>query len=168
MKTKDTDNAARRYIISAIVENCPGVLARVVGLFSARGFNIATLNVGEMENPQYSRITITVSGDMEILEQVRKQLEKLIDTLKVMELSNDKCIVRDSALIKLSVPAARRAEAVNLITIFRADIVDVSERQMIVEIHGDEDKIQNFLRLASPYGIDEMVRAGSIALKCAN
>jgi acetolactate synthase-1/3 small subunit len=154
-----------RHLISAVVENKPGVLARIASLFSARGFNIESLNVGETENPQWSRMTITVSGDSQILEQIRKQLEKLIDTLKVSELSQDKCVERDLALIKIKVPAARRLELTNLVDLFRARIVDVGERHMIVEVVGDEDKIQAFLKLVAPFGIGEMVRAGRIAIK---
>lgn len=163
MKDKTANN--RRHIISAVVENRPGVLARIVDLFSARGFNIDSLNVGETENPQWSRMTITVGGERQILEQIRKQLEKLIDTLKVTELSDEACIERDFALIKLNVPAAKRAEVTNLVDIFNGRIADVSERRMIVELVGDEEKLQTFLKLASPFGIVEMVRAGRIALK---
>lgn len=154
-----------RHLISAVVENKPGVLARIASLFCARGFNIESLNVGETENPQWSRMTITVSGDTQILEQIRKQLEKLIDTLKVSELSESKCVERDLALIKIKVPAQRRPEVTNLVDLFRARIVDVGERHLIVEVVGDEDKIQAFIKLAAPFGIAEMVRAGRIAIK---
>lgn len=154
-----------RHIISAVVENRPGVLARIASLISARGFNIESLNVGETENPQWSRMTISVSGDEQILEQVRKQLEKLIDTLKVTELSKEECIERDFTLVKLNVPAMKRAEVTNLVNIFNGRIADVSERRMIVELTGMEDMLQTFLKLAAPYGIVEMVRAGRIALK---
>ena len=155
----------KRHIISAIVENKPGVLARISSLFCARGFNIESLNVGETENSQWSRMTITVSGDNQVLEQVRKQLEKLIDTLKVSELSDHDCIEQDLALIKLKIPANRRSEIKDLVEIFRARIADVGERHMIVEIAGNEDKIQSFVRLVTPFGISEMVRAGRIAIK---
>ncbi len=154
-----------RHLISAVVENRPGVLARIASLFSARGFNIESLNVGETENPHLSRMTITVSGDVQILEQIRKQLEKLIDTLKVSELSELKRVERDLALIKMNVPPKRRAEATNLADLFRARIVDVSEKHMIVEVVGDEEKIETFVKLAAPFGIAEMVRAGRIAIK---
>ena len=155
----------RRHIISAVVENKPGVLARIASLFCARGFNIESLNVGETENAQWSRMTITVSGDAQVLEQVRKQLEKLIDTLKVTELSDFDCIERDLALIKLKIPSNRRSEIRDLVEIFRARIADVSERHMIVEVAGSEDKIQAFVRLVTPFGITEMVRAGRIAIR---
>ncbi len=154
-----------RHLISAVVENKPGVLARIASLFSARGFNIESLNVGETENPQWSRMTITVSGDVLILEQIRKQLEKLIDTLKVSELSEAKCVERDLALVKMTVPQKRRAEVTNLVDLFHARIVDVSERHMIAEVVGNEEKIETFVKLAAPFGIAEMVRAGRIAIK---
>ena len=155
----------KRHIISAVVENRPGVLARVVSLFSARGFNIERLNVGETENPRWSRMTIAVSGDDGIIEQIRKQLEKLVDTLKVGELSESARIERDLALIKLRMPPARRGEMRDLADIFRARIADVTERHMTVEISGDEDKIEAFVRLAAPFGIVEMVRAGRVVIK---
>lgn len=167
-------NGVSRHIISAVVENRPGVLARIASLFSARGFNIESLNVGETiedlsvknaDHSQWSRMTITVSGDEQILEQVRKQLEKLIDTLKVTELSREACVERDFALVKLNVPSGKRAEVTNLVHIFKGRIVDVSERRVMVEVTGSEDKLQTFLKLASQYGIVEMVRAGRIALK---
>ncbi len=161
----NTPSRHNRHLISAVVENKPGVLARIASLFCARGFNIESLNVGETENPQWSRMTITVSGDAMILEQIRKQLEKLIDTLKVSELSEAKRIERDLALIKVKAPPQRRAEVTNLADLFRARIVDVGERHMIVEVVGDEEKIQSFVRLAAPFGISEMVRAGRIAIK---
>lgn len=156
---------SKRHIISAVVENKPGVLARIASLFCARGFNIESLNVSETENPQWSRMTITVTGDQIILEQIRKQLEKLIDTLKVSELSDAACVERDMALVKLNVPAARRGEMLDLTKIFRARIADVSERHMIVEISGGEEKIETFIKLASPFGVIEMVRAGRIVIK---
>lgn len=155
----------KRHVISAVVENKPGVLARIASLFCARGFNIDSLNVGETDNPQWSRMTITVTGDDQILEQIRKQLEKLIDTLKVSELSDDLCVERDFALIKLKVPPQKRGEMRDLVEIFRARIADVSERHIIVEISGSEEKLETFIKLAAPFGIVEMVRAGRIAIK---
>lgn len=159
------DARENRHLLSALVENKPGVLARIASLFSARGFNIESLNVGETDNPQWSRMTIAVTGDDHVLEQVRKQLEKLIDTLKVTELSDSACVERDFALIKLKTPPARRGEVRDLADIFRARIADVSERHMTVEISGSEEKIQHFVKLVTPFGIVEMVRAGRIAIK---
>lgn len=155
----------KQHIISAVVENKPGVLARISSLFCARGFNIDSLNVGETENPEFSRMTIVVSGDDRVLEQIRKQLSKLIDTLKVIELSGAPCVESDLALVKLKVPAARRGEVLDLVTIFRARVADVSEKHMIVEISGNEDKIQAFIRVVAPFGVAEMVRAGRIAMR---
>lgn len=155
----------KRHIISAVVENKPGVLARIASLFGARGFNIESLTVGETENPQWSRMTIAVTGPDQVLEQIRKQLEKLIDTLKVSELSETACVERDLALVKVKIPPNRRSEMADLAVIFRARIADVSERHMVVEISGDEEKIDAFIHLASPFGIVEMVRAGRIAIK---
>jgi acetolactate synthase-1/3 small subunit len=155
----------KRHIISAVVENQPGVLARVASLFSARGFNIESLNVGETENPLWSRMTISLSGDDRVIEQIRKQLEKLVDTIKVSELAGSACLERDLALIKLKAPPNRRGEVRDLADIFRARIADVTERHMTVEISGDEEKLQAFIRLAAPFGIAEMARAGRIAIK---
>ncbi len=155
----------KRHIISAVVENKPGVLARIASLFSARGFNIESLNVGETENPQWSRMTITVSGDAPVMEQVRKQLEKLIDTLKVTELSGEGSLERDLALIKLKAPAQRRGELRDLVEIFRARVADVSEKHMIVEISGSEEKVDSFVKLLAPFGIVEMARSGRIVIK---
>lgn len=156
---------SKRHIISAVVENKPGVLARIASLFGARGFNIESLTVGETESSQWSRMTISVTGPDQVLEQIRKQLEKLIDTLKVTELSETSCVERDLALVKVKMPANRRSEMADLAAIFRARIADVSERHMVVEISGDEEKIDAFVRLASPFGIVEMVRAGRIVIK---
>lgn len=161
----NTPSRHHRHLISAVVENKPGVLARIASLFCARGFNIESLNVGETENPQLSRMTITASGDEQILEQIRKQLEKLIDTLKVTELSQSRCIERDLALVKVKVLPQKRAEVSNLADLFHARVVDVGERHMIIEVVGDEEKIQTFVKLAAPFGISEMVRAGRIAIK---
>ena len=155
----------KRHIISAIVENKPGVLARIASLFGARGYNIESLTVGETENSQWSRMTIAVTGPEEVLEQIRKQLEKLIDTLKVTELTDADCVERDLALVKVKVPAAKRSEFRDLVDIFNARIVDIGDKHMIVELAANERKIETFITLATPFGISEMVRAGRIALK---
>lgn len=155
----------KRHLISVMVENKPGVLARIASLFSARGFNIESLTVGETESSQWSRMTIAVSGDRLVLEQIRKQLEKLIDTLKVTELTDFDCIECDLALIKVKMPPNRRSEMRDLTEIFKARIADLTERHMIVEISGSEEKLQAFIRLATPFGIVEMVRAGRVAIK---
>ncbi|MDR3211251.1 MAG: acetolactate synthase small subunit [Planctomycetota bacterium] len=154
-----------RHIISVVVENKPGVLARIASLFSARGFNIESLNVGETENSELSRMTIVVSGDDRILEQVRKQLSKLIDTIKVTDITDSTSVESDLALVKIKVPSGRRSELVDIANLFQARLADVSEKHVIIEISGGEDKLESFLRLIAPYGISEMVRAGRIALR---
>lgn len=158
-------DATRRHIIGVVVENKPGVLARIASLFSARGFNIESLNVGETDDPRLSRMTIVVSGGDRTLEQIRKQLSKLIDTLKVTELSDSPCVEIDLALIKVKAQADRRGEILNLAAIFHAKIADVSDRHLIVEVTGDETRLDAFLKLLEPYGIVEMVRAGRIVMK---
>ncbi len=155
----------KKHIISAVVENKPGVLARITSLFSARGFNIESLNVGETDQPHLSRMTIVVTGEDKVLEQIRKQLSKLIDTLKVVELTDSPIVASDLALVKIKAPSGRRGEVLDLANIFKARIADVSEKSMIVEISGSEEKIESFLKLATPFGIVEMMRAGRLAMK---
>ena len=154
-----------RHIISAVVANRPGVLARVAGLFSARGFNIESLAVGETENPERSRMTIAVSGDDLVLEQIRKQLSKLIDTIKVTEFTEVPHVERDLVLVKVKIPPARRGEVIQIANIFRGKIVDVSEKQLMVEASGTEDKIDALVKALRPFGISELVRTGRIAMK---
>jgi acetolactate synthase-1/3 small subunit len=153
-----------KHIISALVANRPGVLAHAAGLFSARGFNIDSLAVGETEQPDMSRMTIVVAGDEGILEQVRKQLGKLIDVVKVQDFSGMPCVERDLALVRVRATADRRGEIVELADIFRGRIVDVGRNDMMIEMSGTEDKIEAFLDLLRPYGIREMARTGRIAL----
>lgn len=153
-----------RHVISVLVSNKPGVLARVAGLFSARGFNIESLAVGETEDPAVSRMTIVVPGDETILEQVRKQLSKLVDTLKVQDFRETPCVIRDLMLIKVKAPAAKRGEIIEIVNVFKAQIVDMAEKTLIVEITGEEDKIDRFIRMLRPYGIVEMMRTGRVAM----
>ncbi len=153
-----------RHIISATVQNKPGVLARVAGLFSARGFNIESLAVGETEDPTRSRMTVVVGGDEAILEQVRKQLAKLIDTIKVQDFQTTPCVKRDLMLIKIKCPPQKRAETMEIINVFRGRVVDLGEKTMMIEVAGEEDKIDAFVNLMRPYGILEMVRTGRIAM----
>ncbi len=154
----------QKHIISTLVANRPGVLARVSGLFSARGFNIDSLAVGETERPEFSRMTIVVAGDESILEQVRKQLEKLVDVVKVQDFSDLRHVERDLALVRVNAPVSRRSEVLELVEIFRARIVDVGHNEVMVELAGTEEKIEAFLDLVRPYGIREMARTGRIAL----
>ncbi len=154
-----------RHIISVIVENKPGVLARIAGLFSARGFNIESLAVGSTENPERSRMTIVVAGDDAVLEQVRKQLEKLIDTIKVTDFNDTPIIERDLLLIKIRTPSAKRREVLEVVNIFRGRVVDVSPKSLIVEVSGTEEKIDAFIEALRPYGISELARTGRIAMR---
>lgn len=154
----------KRHIISALVYNRPGVLARIATLFAARGYNIDSLAVGETDNPEISRMTIVVRGDEKILEQVEKQLNKLIDVIKVYEFSKVDHIERDLILVKVNATAKTRAEIIEIAEIFRAKIVDVSHQTLVLEITGDEDKINAFINLLKSYGIKELVRTGVIAI----
>ena len=153
-----------KHIISALVANRPGVLAHMAGLFSARGFNIDSLAVGETEQPEFSRMTIVVAGDETILEQVRKQLEKLVDVVKIQDFSGIAHVERDLALIRVNAPVDRRNEIIELVEIFRANIVDVSHNELMIELAGDEEKLGALVDLLRPYGIRELVRTGRIAL----
>ncbi|MDI6640948.1 MAG: acetolactate synthase small subunit [Elusimicrobiota bacterium] len=153
-----------RHTVSALVENKPGVLARIATLFAARGFNIDSLAVGETEDPTVSRMTVTVRGDEKILEQIEKQLNKLIDVIKVWEYSQVDHIERDLALIKVKADKSNRSEILQIVDIFRANIVDVSKEGVIIEVTGDEEKIQALVNMLKPYTIKEMVRTGIVAI----
>ena len=153
-----------KHTISVLVENKPGVLARVAGLFSGRGFNIESLTVGETEDAAVSRMTIVVGGDDMILEQVSKQLNKLIDTIKVIDMTEKQFINRELALIKVAVNAGNRGEVIQVVNIFRGKIVDISSKTFTVEVTGTDDKINALLELLMPFGIKEMVRTGAVAL----
>jgi acetolactate synthase-1/3 small subunit len=153
-----------KHIISALVANRPGVLAHAAGLFSARGFNIDSLAVGETENPQFSRMTIVARGDDQILEQIVKQLRKLIYVIKVQEVTPSENVQRDLVLIKVSADAHKRQEICQIADIFRAKIIDVGQQDMIVELTGEESKIEALLTLLRPYGIREMARTGTVAM----
>lgn len=153
-----------RHIISAIVENKPGVLAHIAGLFAGRGFNIDSLAVGETEDPTRSRMTVVVRGDDAVLEQVRKQLGKIIDVIKVSDFAGEDIVERDLMLIKVKASPAQRMEIVLLVEMFRARVVDVSPNDLLVEISGQERKIEAFIDLMRPNGILELARTGRIAL----
>ena len=152
------------HIISALVANRPGVLARVAGLFSSRGFNISSLAVGETENPDISRMTISARGDDATIEQIRKQLDKVIDIIKVQDFSDRDYVQRDLLLVKVTVPAAKRSEIFQLCEIFQGKVVDIGTRHIILEIAGPEAKVEAILQLLRPYGIKEVVRSGRIAM----
>src|SRR5262245_4069197 len=154
--------------ISVVVENKFGVLARIATLFAARGFNIDSLAVGETEDPAVSRMTIVASGDERVLEQVEKQLNKLVDVIKVANFDATPHIERDLALIKVRADKNNRSEIFQIVDIFRAKIVDVAAETLVVEITGDEEKIEALEELLRPFGIQEMARTGVIALARGN
>ncbi|MCS7184483.1 MAG: acetolactate synthase small subunit [bacterium] len=158
-------NELKRFVVSALVENRAGVLAKISGLFSARGYNIDSLAVGETEDPTISRMTIVVKGNEKILEQILKQLNRLIDVIKVFDLSDKPIVERDLILIKIKFNKANRSELIEIVDIFRGKIVDVGKEEIIVEITGDEDKIEAFIELAKSYGIVELARTGIVALQ---
>jgi len=157
-----------KHTLSVLVENRAGVLSRVAGLFSRRGFNIDSLAVGVTENPDISRITIIVNGDDYTVEQVTKQLNKLIDVIKIKRLDDSDSVSRELALIKVSATAETRSEIVQLVEIFRAKIVDVSKSTLTIEISGAEDKVAALLDLLRQFGIKEIVRTGTIAIERGN
>ena len=154
-----------RHVVSVVVENKPGVLARISGLFSRRGFNIDSLAVGPTEDANYSRITIVVNGEDMIIEQISKQLYKLIDTYKVVDLTKINHIERELVLVKVNITASTRSEVIEIINIFRAKIVDISEKTLCVEVTGVQEKINGLLKLLKKFGIAEVVRTGSIAIQ---
>ena len=153
-----------RHIISALVQNEPGVLAHVAGMFAARGFNIDSLVVGETEQPEQSRMTIVVHGDDRVLEQVRKQLAKVVAVIKVRDFSGVAHVERDLMLVRLSVTAERRGPVLDLINIFRGRVVDVSSKSIMIQLTGPEDKMEAFIECCRPYGIKEVARTGVIAM----
>ena len=157
-----------RHVLSILVENQSGVLSRVSGLFSRRGYNIDSLSVGETEDPKVSRMTIVVRGDDNILEQIKKQLNKLIDVIKIVELDTQQSVFRELALIKVKTSMASRASIIEIVDIFRAKIVDVANETLTVEMTGDERKIEAFIKIMEPYGISEIVRTGLTALERGN
>ena len=150
--------------LSIIVENRPGVLVRVVSLFARRGYNIESLAVGTTENEKYSRITTVVDGDDHVIEQISKQLYKLIDVLKVNDVDPAQSVVRELAMIRVTTDSTTRSEIMQIVDIFRAKIVDVGRKSMVVEMTGDQDKIAALTDLLRPFGIKELVRTGKIAM----
>src|SRR5512133_3093887 len=154
----------RKHILSILVENKPGVLTRVAGLFARRGFNIDTLVVGPTDDPTLSRITLTLDGAMHPIDQVTKQLHKLVNVIKIRDLEPDETIARELALFKVSAPIESRAEIMQFAEIFRAKIVDVSRRSLTIEVTGSADKVEAFERMIRPHGLIEMVRTGEVAI----
>ena len=154
-----------QHIVSALVENRAGTLSRVSGLFSRRGFNIDSLTVGETDNPSISRMTIAVTGEERILEQIVKQLEKLVDVIAVQELESSSCLRREIMLVKIGVDEKNRPAILEIAGIFRARIVDVSQTTITVEATGNMEKLNGLLLLMRPYGILELARTGLVALE---
>lgn len=153
-----------KHTIAAIVENKPGVLVRIAGLFSRRGFNIDSLTVGTTDNPDYSRMTITVRADEVVLEQVTKQLNKLVNVIKVSELKPENSVGRELAIIKVNAKKETRSEIMQIVSVFRATIIDVSPKSMIVEVTGSEGKINAIERLLRQFGIMELARTGKVSM----
>lgn len=154
-----------RYVLSALVQNHAGVLSRVSGLFSRRGYNIDSLTVGETQEPGVSRMTIVVRGDESTIEQIQKQLEKLVEVGAVRRLESSKAVYRELALIKVSASHQNRSDILQIANVFRARIVDVSSEVLTVEVTGDQEKVDGLIELLAPYGIRELARTGIAALE---
>jgi acetolactate synthase I/III small subunit len=154
----------RKHTLSILVENKPGVLSRISGLFARRGFNIDTLAVGPTDDERFSRITLTLDGAVHPIDQVTKQLHKLINVLKIRDLEPEETLARELALFKVSADGASRAEVMQICEIFRAKIVDVTKRSIVAEVTGTYEKVDAFERLVRPFGLVEMARTGEIAI----
>ena len=153
-----------QHTITVLVENKPGVLARVSGLFARRGFNIESLAVSITDDPTVSRMTIVVGGDETVLEQITKQLNKLIDVIKVVDYTGTEVVERELALVKVNAETKSRAEIMQVVDIFRAKIIDISDRTFTIEVTGSVEKIDAMEKLLEPYGVLELVRTGKIAM----
>ena len=167
------DLSTMRHVIAALVTNEPGVLAQVAGMFAARGFNIDSLVVGRTENPELSRMTIVVVGDNAVLEQVRKQLQKLVPVVKVVDYQDVPFVERDLILVQVSTrgdvgEAEKREEIITLAQLFRAKVVDVWKDRLMIELAGPEEKLEAFVELLQPYGVIELARTGVIAMPRGN
>ena len=156
----------RRAVFSLLMENTPGVLSRISGLFSRRGYNIDSLTVGETENPLYSRMTVVARGDDEILEQIHRQLEQLVDVIEIKELkSHTTSVCRELVLLKVEVKPEERDQLLSIVNIFRAKVIDVAEESMIIELTGNQAKVDAFLRLIGGFAVQEMARTGLTGLE---
>jgi len=162
--TASQPDKSMRHTISVLVENKFGVLTRIAGLFSGRGYNIDTLNVAPTQDPSTSQMTIVTRGDDATLEQIVKQLNKLVDVLKVQDFREGEYVDRELVLVKVSVDSKTRAEVMQITDIFRAKIVDVQPKTLTIEITGDESKVDKFLELMKSFGIAELTRTGKVAL----
>jgi acetolactate synthase-1/3 small subunit len=154
----------RKHILSLTVEDKPGVLARIAGLFSRRGFNIDTLAVGPTEDPEVSRITLTLDGAVHPMDQVTKQLHKLVNVIKIRDMEPDQTIAREMALFRVQAGVENRSDIMQFAEIFKARIVDVSRRTLTIEVTGTQDKIDSFERMIRPHGLIEMARTGEVAI----
>jgi len=154
----------KEYTLGVLVENKSGVLAHIAGLFSGRGFNIKELSVGETENPEYSRMTIVVRGDDQIVEQIKKQLNKFIDVIKVIDLTTIPAVHREIILIKVKASQARRQEIFQITEVFKGKVVDISHETITLEVTGIYDKIEALIDLLKPYGILEIARTGRVSI----
>ena len=154
----------RKHILSLTVEDKPGVLARIAGLFSRRGFNIDTLAVGPTEDPEVSRITLTLDGAVHPIDQVTKQLHKLVNVIKIRDMEPDQTIAREMALFRVQAAVENRADIMQFAEIFKARIVDVSRRTLTIEVTGTQDKIDSFERMIRPHGLIEMARTGEVTI----
>ena len=153
-----------KHIISALVENKPGVLAHVAGMFAARAFNIDSLVVGRTEDPNLSRMTIVVIGDDRVVEQVRKQLARIVPVVKVQDFAGQPVVARDLMLVTISAPPEKRSEIFSMIEMFRGKVVDIGQKSLMVEVSGPESKIEAFVNVCKPYGIKSVARTGTIAM----
>ena len=154
----------RKHVLSILVENRPGVLARIAGMFARRGFNIDTLSVGPTADPDISRITLTLDGAVHPIDQVTKQLHKLVNVLKIRDMEPEETIAREMAMFKVSAAVENRGEIMQFAEIFRATVVDVSRRTMTIELTGSKEKVEAFERMIRPHGLVEMVRTGEVAI----
>ena len=153
-----------KYTLVALMENKPGVLARVSSLFSRRNYNIESLSVGHSETPNISRMTIVLNGDDRVVQQVVKQLLKLVNVTEVVDVSQAPAVVRELALIKIKAGPGTRSEIIELANVFRARVVDVGATSLTIEVTGPEDRVNSLIGLLEPYGIDEMARTGRLAM----
>src|SRR3954464_11860725 len=172
IKLEDLDAAAgalsgRKHVLSILVENRPGVLARIAGLFSRRGFNIDTLAVGPTEDPEISRITLTLDGAVHPIDQVTKQLHKLVNVIKIRDMEPDQTIAREMALFRVQAAVENRGDIMQFPEIFKARIVDVSRRSLTIEVTGSTEKVDAFERMIRPHGLIEMARTGEVAISRA-
>ncbi len=157
-----------RHVLSAVVQNQPGVLAHIAGMLASRGFNIESLAVGETEHHEMSRMTFVVHGDDNVLDQVRKQLDKIVTVVRVIDISSENFVERDLMLLKVTCPPDKRAEIALLCETFRGRVVDIQHGDLMIEVSGTEGKVEAFIEMMRPYGILELARTGRIALVRGN